>query len=71
MDVEVFVLVDADGQSWVSNDADTLDEDNEAVKPSRMFKLTLNVPVPSMVELSATIPAELIPEKPVVLTVPV
>lgn len=69
MTIEVWVLIDADGNSWVSNDPDTLDEDHEACNPTRVLKVTLDVPTPEHIELSAIVPAEAIPAEPVTMTV--
>lgn len=69
MQVEVWVLIDSEENQWVSSDPDTLDEDKEAVHPTRILKITLDVPTPSHIELSATVPEECIPQAPVTMTV--
>ncbi|MBP3959440.1 hypothetical protein J8F10_29705 [Gemmata sp. G18] len=54
--VEVWVLVDENGDYEVSKDADELQP--AAGLASRMVKITVNVPTPKPVELVATVAAE-------------
>lgn len=56
VEVEVWVMVDEDGNAEVSTDASDLQP--EPGVASRMVKLTVNVPKPKTVELVATIAAE-------------
>ena len=69
MQVEVWVLIDCEANQWVSIDPDTLDEDHSAVHPTRILKISLDVPQPVHLELKAKVPAECIPSKPVTMTV--
>ncbi len=55
-EVEVWVLVDADGDFEVSKDPDDLQA--PAGQASRLVKITLKVPTPAAVELEAEIAAE-------------
>ncbi|MBP3959591.1 hypothetical protein J8F10_30470 [Gemmata sp. G18] len=57
VEVEVWVIVDEDGNYEVSREADELV--GQAGKASRMVKITVNVPTPKPVELVATVAAEI------------
>jgi len=64
-EVEVWVLVDADGAAVADCDPDHLKDEYEAdhgefdpAKPTRLVKVTLTVPLPAAVELVGTIPEE-------------
>ncbi len=56
VEVELWVMVDEDGEYEVSKDADELQA--PAGQASRMVKVTLTVPKPKPVELVAVIEAE-------------
>jgi hypothetical protein len=56
IEVEVWVMVDENGDYEVSKDADDLQP--AAGLAARMVKVTVNVPTPKPVELVATVAAE-------------
>ncbi|MBP3954001.1 hypothetical protein J8F10_01645 [Gemmata sp. G18] len=56
VEVEVWVLVDSNGDYEVSKDSEELQP--AAGLSSRMVKVTINVPTPKPVELVATVAAE-------------
>ncbi|AMV29267.1 hypothetical protein VT84_33035 [Gemmata sp. SH-PL17] len=56
VEVEVWVLVDEQGEYVVSKDAGDLQADVGLA--SRMVKITVNVPMPKAVELVATVAEE-------------
>lgn len=62
--VEVVVVVDADGEYAVGVDADDAGNNYDASYdtsvqiPRRLVRITLNVPLPQVVELEAEIPEE-------------
>ncbi|VTR92173.1 unnamed protein product [Gemmata massiliana] len=56
IEVEVWVMVDENGDYEVSKDVDDLQP--ESGLASRMVKVTIKVPTPKAVELVATVAAE-------------
>jgi hypothetical protein len=56
VEIEVWVMVDEDGDFEVSKDADELQA--PAGKASRLLKMTLTVPQPKTVELAAVVSEE-------------
>jgi hypothetical protein len=67
VEVQAWVLVDADGSWVVGKNPDELHEryvedvGEETGTPRRVFSITLKVPVPTVVELVADVPAETAP----------
>lgn len=74
-EIEVFILMDADGNFITTHDADNIKDEwdthigNEPVHPTRLMRIKLNVPLPVEINLAATVPAEAIPAVPVSMTV--
>lgn len=66
IEVEVWVLVDANGNAAADCDPDHLKDEYEAdygealdpQTPSRVVKIKLRIPAPAPVELAAEVPAE-------------
>lgn len=59
-EVEVWVIVDADGEYGVGFDEDTAADDysnNGSSSIRRVVRVTLNVPLPTVTEVEATLPA--------------
>ncbi len=64
--IEIWVLMDENGNAVTSTDADTLheqydeefDADDRNILSTRRIKVTLTVPLPKPIELVGTVPAE-------------
>lgn len=71
MEVKVYVLIDASETYWVDTDPDAIcgDDASSVVHPTRLLEITLEVPPPAAVELSAEVPADTVPTVPVKMTV--
>lgn len=69
-ELEVWVVVDANGEYGVGFDEDTASDDysnNGSSSNRRVIRVTLNVPLPTVTEVTATLPA--VPSEGVVASV--
>lgn len=69
-EIEVWVIVDADGEYGVGVDEETAGEsysDNGSSNARRVIRVVLNVPLPTVTEVEATLPA--LPSEGVVASV--
>lgn len=71
MTIEIYALVDSEGEYWVGNDEDNLYDsvESHAKHPTRLLKITVEVPTPEPVNLSAVVRAEAVAPVPVEMTV--
>lgn len=69
-EIEVWVIVDADGEYGVGVDEETAGDsysDNGSSNARRVIRVVLNVPLPTVTEVEATLPA--LPSEGVVASV--
>lgn len=68
-EISIFVIVDAEGNYAVGADIDQANDgcDDLEASPRRVLRLAMNVELPTLVELTANVPAEKV--GPLTLTV--
>lgn len=73
-EIVLHILIDSSGNYVAHDDEAEIDQKftdthDAPVHPTRLLTVTLSLPLPSTVQLSATVPADAVPDVPVTMTV--